>query len=194
MAKLHFYFSAMNAGKTTILLQSNYNYQERGMNTLLYTPAIDDRVKRGIIASRIGLEADATTFDDDFDIFEDVKAEHERRPVHCVFVDEAQFLNKEQVYQLTEIVDELNIPVLSYGLRSDFQGQPFEGSMYLSAWAEELSEIKTVCHCGSKASMVLRLNDKGEPVLEGEQVEIGDNDRYLSVCRKHYKKGQTLSE
>lgn len=193
MAKLHFYYSAMNAGKTTILLQSNYNYQERGMNTLLYTPEIDDRVAKGTIASRIGLEARATTFNKDFDIFEDVKAENARRPVHCVFVDEAQFLNKEQVYQLTEIVDELNIPVLSYGLRSDFQGQPFEGSLYLLAWAEEMSEIKTVCHCGSKASMVLRLNEKGEPVLEGEQVEIGDNDRYLSVCRKHYKKGQTSS-
>ena len=187
MAKLHFYYSAMNAGKTTILLQSNYNYQERGMNTLLYTPEIDDRVAKGIIASRIGLEAEAKTFDSEFDIFEDVKRENSIRPVNCVMVDEAQFLNKEQVYQLTEIVDQLNIPVLAYGLRTDFQGQPFEGSLYLLAWAEDMSEIKTICHCGSKASMVLRLDENGAPIMEGDQVAIGGNDRYLSVCRRHYK-------
>ena len=187
MAKLHFYYSAMNAGKTTSLLQSNYNYQERGMNTLLYTPEIDDRVAKGIIASRIGLEAEAKTFDSEFDIFEDVKRENGIRPVNCVMVDEAQFLNKEQVYQPTEIVDQLNIPVLAYGLRTDFQGQPFEGSLYLLAWAEDMSEIKTICHCGSKASMVLRLDENGKPIMEGDQVAIGCNDRYLSVCRRHYK-------
>ena len=191
MAKLHFYYSAMNAGKTTILLQSNYNYQERGMNTALYTPKVDNRVQEGLIASRIGLQADAVPFDQDFNIFEDVKEKNIKNKIHCVFVDESQFLNKKQVEQLTDIVDLLNIPVLTYGLRSDFMGQPFEGSLYLMTWAEELSEIKTICHCGSKASMVLRLDSTGQPIFEGDQVAIGGNESYLSVCRKHYKQKQT---
>ncbi len=192
MAKLHFYYSAMNAGKTTILLQSNYNYKERGMNTLLYTPQIDNRVKAGLIASRIGLQAEARMFDQHFNIFLDTQEQIKKLgKIHCVFIDEAQFLNKTQVEQLTEIVDILNIPVLTYGLRSDFMGQPFEGSLYLMTWAEELSEIKTVCHCGSKATMVLRLDPQGKPLLSGEQIAIGGNESYLSVCRKHYKKRET---
>jgi len=192
MAKLHFYYSAMNAGKTTILLQSNYNYKERGMNTLLYTPQIDNRVRSGLIASRIGLQADARMFDQNFNIFEDVKNQIKTLgKIHCVFIDEAQFLNKAQVEQLTDIVDVLNIPVLTYGLRSDFMGQPFEGSLYLMTWAEELSEIKTVCHCGSKATMVLRLDAQGKPIFSGDQIAIGGNESYLSVCRKHYKKRET---
>lgn len=188
MAKLHFYYSAMNAGKTTILLQSNYNYLERGMNTLLYTPKIDNRVKEGLIASRIGLKAEAKTFDENFNLFEDAKAEAQHQKIHCIFVDEAQFLKKHQVEQLTDIVDFLNIPVLTYGLRSDYMGQPFEGSTYLMTWAEELSEIKTICHCGSKASMVLRLDSTGKPMTSGDQIAIGGNESYISVCRKHYKK------
>ncbi len=191
MAKLHFYYSAMNAGKTTILLQSNYNYCERGMNTLLYTPKIDNRVQEGLIASRIGLKAEAKPFDPDFNIYDDIKAENQKHKIHCVFVDEAQFLNKKQVEQLTDIVDFLDIPVLTYGLRSDYMGQPFEGSLYLMTWAEELSEIKTVCHCGSKATMVLRLDPEGKPMMSGNQIMIGGNESYLSVCRKHYKKGDT---
>ncbi len=192
MAKLHFYYSAMNAGKTTILLQSNYNYKERGMRTLLYTPQLDNRVRAGLIASRIGLQAEARMFDQNFNIFLDTQEQIKTLgKIHCVFVDEAQFLNKVQVEQLTDIVDVLNIPVLTYGLRSDFMGQPFEGSLYLMTWAEELSEIKTVCHCGAKATMVLRLDAQGKPILSGEQIAIGGNESYLSVCRKHYKKRET---
>lgn len=191
MAKLHYYYSAMNAGKTTVLLQANYNYLERGMKTLLYTPKIDDRYEAGMITSRIGLQAEAIMFDGQFDFFEDVKQHLAGNgKINCIFIDESQFLTKEQVYQLTEIVDECHIPVLAYGLRTDFQGQPFTGSMYLMAWAEDMNEIRTICHCGSKASMVLRLDESGEPVLEGEQIEIGGNDTYVSVCRKHYKSAQ----
>lgn len=189
LAKLHFYYSAMNAGKSTILLQSNYNYRERGMETVLFTPKFDTRFGEGKVASRIGLEAAANLFDAETDLYESVKPIHAQSPISCVFIDEAQFLSKAQVYQLTEIVDKLKIPVLSYGLRTDFQGNPFEGSMYLLGWAEVLSEIKTVCHCGSKASMVLRINENGEPIMEGEQVGIGGNESYVSVCRKHFKSG-----
>ena len=191
MAKLHFYYSATNAGKTTLLLQSNYNYLERGMNTLLYIPKIDNRVQEGLIASRIGLKAEAKAFDNFFNIFLDVQEESKKQKIHCVFVDEAQFLKKSQVEQLTDIVDVLNIPVLTYGLRSDFQGEPFEGSLYLMTWAEELSEIKTICHCGSKATRTLRLDSHGQPVFAGDQIAIGGNESYLSVCRKHYKNQDT---
>jgi len=187
MAKLHFYYSAMNAGKTTLLLQSNYNYLERGMNTLLYTPKLDNRVQEGLIASRIGLKAAARTFDPNFNIYLDVQNVLKINKIHCVFVDEAQFLNKHQVKQLTDIVDVLNIPVLTYGLRSDFMGEPFEGSLYLMTWAEELSEIKTICHCGSKATRTLRLDAHKNPIFSGDQVVIGGNESYVSVCRKHYK-------
>lgn len=188
MAKLHFYYAAMNAGKTTTLLQSSYNYQERGMSTILFTPLIDTRVKEGLIASRIGLSSSACTFDEHTDLLAHVRKVKENDPLlRCVFVDEAQFLNKAQVLALTEIVDHLNIPVLAYGLRTDFRGEPFEGSLYLLAWAEELNEIKTICHCGHKATMNLRIDAQGKAVKEGEQIEIGDNNRYLSVCRKHYQ-------
>lgn len=191
MAKLHFYYSAMNAGKTTILLQANYNYRERGMQTLLYTPQIDDRYEAGMITSRIGLNAEAIMFDDKFSLYEDVRNHIATNgKYNCIFIDEAQFLTKNQVQQLTEIVDDFNIPVLAYGLRTDFQGQPFEGSLYLLAWAEDMNEIRTICHCGSKATMCLRLDESGEPVLSGEQIEIGGNDSYVSVCRKHYKAAQ----
>jgi thymidine kinase len=190
MAKLHFYYSAMNAGKTTLLLQSNYNYQERGMSTLLFTPQIDNRFGERKITSRIGLEAEANTFEINTDLFNLVKNFIKHEKIHCVLLDEAQFLTKEQVLQLTEIVDQLNIPVLAYGLRSDFQGNPFEGSKYLLTWAESLSEIKTICHCGKKAIMTLRIGPDGNPVLEGEQINIGGNESYISVCRKHFKTKQ----
>ena len=189
MAKLYFYYSAMNAGKSTMLLQSNHNYNERGMRTLLFTPAIDTRYKPGKICSRIGLEADAVTFNEQFDLFSytTMHVVELTDGVQCVLVDEAQFLTRAQVMQLTEIVDELSIPVLSYGIRSDFRGELFEGSEYLLAWADELIEIKTVCHCGRKATMNLRLDAQGRAVDVGKQVHIGGNESYISVCRRHYK-------
>lgn len=190
MAKLYFYYSAMNAGKTTTLLQSSYNYKERGMDTLLYTPIFDTRYASGVIASRIGLTTDAIAFSKDFNFFKDVS---ERKPtlskLKCILIDEAQFLTKEQVLQLTEIVDYLKLPVLTYGLRTDFLGETFEGSHYLLAWAEELIEIKTICHCGSKATMNARIDENGKVVRHGDQVEIGGNDRYISLCRHHFNAG-----
>lgn len=185
MAKLYFYFSAMNAGKSTVLLQSSYNYRERGMQTLLCTPSLDTRFQRGIIHSRIGLSEPALVFHPTDDLFQLVQAQD--IAYACVLIDEAQFLTKDQVYQLTEITDQLQIPVLTYGLRTDFQGLLFEGSQYLLAWADELIEIKTICHCGRKATMILRLNEQGKVVSEGAQVLIGGNDRYVSTCRKHFK-------
>jgi thymidine kinase len=193
MAKLHFYYSAMNAGKTTTLLQSNYNYLERGMSTLLFTPKIDNRYSIGKITSRIGLEADAEIFDAETNLFTQVEKKCSTQTIHCVLIDEAQFLTKKQVAQLTDIVDYLDIPVLAYGLRTDFLGNPFEGSQYLMAWSESLSEIKTICHCGRKATQVLRVDEKGNAVTAGDQIAIGGNDLYLSVCRKHYKEKQRLS-
>jgi thymidine kinase len=195
MAKLHFYYSAMNAGKTTTLLQSNYNYQERGMNTLLFIPSIDTRHALGIISSRIGLQNEAHAFEKDFDFFNFAKGHTQKQKVSCILIDEAQFLSKEQVYQLTRIVDELKIPTLAYGLRSDFMGEPFEGSKYLLALAEDIIEIKTICHCGRKATMNARIDENGYVLREGEQVEIGGNDRYIALCRKHYMSGESsLSE
>lgn len=195
MAKLHFYYSAMNAGKTTTLLQSNYNYQERGMNTLLFIPSIDTRHALGIISSRIGLQNEAHAFEKEFDFFTFVKNHIQKQKISCILIDEAQFLSREQVYQLTSIVDELKIPVLAYGLRSDFMGEPFEGSKYLLALAEEITEIKTICHCGRKATMNARIDENGYVLREGEQVEIGGNDRYIALCRKHYMSGESfLSE
>lgn len=195
MAKLHFYYSAMNAGKTTTLLQSNYNYQERGMNTLLFIPSIDTRHALGIISSRIGLQNEAHAFERNFDFFNFVKNHTQKQKISCILIDEAQFLSKEQVFQLTRIVDELKIPVLAYGLRSDFMGEPFEGSKYLLALAEEITEIKTICHCGRKATMNARIDENGSVLREGEQVEIGGNDRYIALCRKHYMRGESsLSE
>lgn len=192
MAKLHFYYSAMNAGKTTTLLQSDYNYRERGMETLLFIPAFDTRHAKGVIYSRIGLKSEAHTFENSFNFFDYVNAIIKTRPIGCVLIDEAQFLTKEHVQQLTRIVDELKVPTLTYGLRSDFMGEPFEGSRYLLAWAEEISEIKTICHCGRKATMNARIDENGSIVKEGKQIEIGGNDRYIALCRKHFMNGQTL--
>ena len=185
MAKLYFYYSAMNAGKSTTLLQSAHNYNERGMRTLLFTPKLDDRYGSGQITSRIGLEANGYAFTDTDDLFVHIKRETKESPVHCVLVDEAQFLTPKQVLQLTLVCDRLNVPVLCYGLRTDFQGEPFEGSKYLLAWAESLVEIKTVCRTGKKATMNARLDANGDRVWEGSQVEIGHN--YISMSRKEFQ-------
>ena len=188
MAKLYFYYSAMNAGKSTTLLQSDHNYRERGMETLLFTPSIDDRYEQGKINSRIGLEAKAIPFNHELDLYCCVAEKKQKNAkIACVLIDEAQFLSKTQVRQLTEIADKLHLPVLCYGLRSDFLGEPFEGSKYLLAWAEEIEEIKTICHCGRKATMNLRIDANGNAVTQGSQIEIGGNDRYISMCRKHHK-------
>jgi thymidine kinase len=187
MAKLYFYYSSMNAGKTTSLLQSSYNYKERGMNTLILAPAIDNRYGVGRVTSRIGLEARATTFNRSDDLFEIVTTCLKEDPLHCVMIDEAQFLTKNQVFQLGEVADQLGIPVLAYGLRTDFRGEPFEGSQYLLAWSDVLSELKAICHCGAKATMVIRLDVDGNATTEGSQVEIGGNNRYVSMCRRHFK-------
>ena len=189
MAKLYFYYSAMNAGKTTTLLQSAYNYHERGMRTLILTPALDDRFGEGVVASRIGLKAHARRFAKEENLLALVHADMaERGALHCVFVDEAQFLSKTQVWQLSDVVDKLNIPVLAYGLRTDFRGELFEGSRYLLAWADNLEEIKTICHTGRKATMVVRVDEHGRAVTDGPQVEIGGNERYVSVSRPEFKK------
>lgn len=187
MAKLYFYYSSMNAGKTTALLQSSYNYRERGMNTLVLAPEFDDRYGVGRVTSRIGLDATATTFTKADDLYGIVTTCLKEDPLHCVLVDEAQFLTRDQVFQLGQVTDMLNIPVLAYGLRTDFQGEPFEGSKYLLAWSDNLKELKAICHCGSKATMVIRLDNDGNAVTSGSQVEIGGNDRYVSVCRRHFK-------
>ncbi|MDE4023071.1 thymidine kinase [Glaesserella parasuis] len=187
MAKLYFYYSAMNAGKSTTLLQSSYNYQERGMNTLVYTAAIDDRYGVGNVPFRIGISQDARLFKNDSNLFDEITAYIADEKLHCILIDEAQFLTKQQVYQLTEVVDKLKIPVLCYGLRTDFQSELFEGSRYLLAWADQLEELKTICYCGHKAGFVIRMNEKGEAVKDGDQIQIGGNDSYLSVCRLHYK-------
>ena len=192
MAKLYFYYSAMNAGKSTILLQSSYNYRERGMNTLILQPEIDNRFGAGTVASRIGISAEARTFHLNENLFHIVEHELEKRPLHCVLVDEAQFLTQFQAKQLSDVCDTLNIPVLAYGLRTDFQGNLFEGSQQLLAWADTMVEVKTICHCGRKATMVLRIGEDGSAIKEGNQVQIGGNDRYTSVCRQHFKQG--LSE
>ena len=187
MAKLYFYYSSMNAGKSTALLQSSYNYKERGMNTLVMAPLLDDRYGVGQVSSRIGLQAPAVVFQNDDDLFGIVATYSNEEQIHCVLIDEAQFLTKAQVFELGRITDELNIPVLAYGIRTDFQGEPFEGSKYLLAWADNLKELKAICHCGSKATMVIRQDAQGNTVRAGAQVEIGGNDRYVSLCRKHFK-------
>ena len=188
MAKLYFYYSSMNAGKSTSLLQSSYNYKERGMCTLVLAPELDDRYGPGKVASRIGLEAEATTFSTDDNLFELIENRVVDEPLHCVLIDEAQFLTKRQVFELGEVTDSLDIPVLAYGLRTDFQGEPFEGSKYLLAWADNLKELKAICHCGKKATMVIRMDEHGNVIREGSQIQIGGNDRYVSMCRRHFKK------
>ncbi len=187
MAKLYFYYSTMNAGKSTILLQSSYNYRERGMRTLLFAAALDDRYGKGKIASRIGLEAEAFLFDGETDLFDQVQPEHNRDPIACVLVDEAQFLTRAQVFQLSDVADDLGIPVIAYGLRTDFLGRLFPGSEALLAISDEMREVKTICHCGKKATMVVRRDGDGNVLTEGAQVVIGGNDTYETFCRKHWK-------
>jgi thymidine kinase len=187
MSKVYFYYSAMNAGKSTVLLQSSYNYHERGMRTVLFMPALDTRARLGRIESRIGLSSDAVALQSGDNLLEHVKAAHSEREVACVLVDEAQFLTPEQVRQATDIADILRIPVLCYGLRTDFQGRLFPGSAELLATADNLIELKTICHCGRKATMNLRVTADGLAVKEGAQVEIGGNDRYVAMCRRHFK-------
>ena len=187
MAQMYFYYSAMNAGKSTTLLQSSFNYQERGMTPVIFTAALDDRYGVGKVSSRIGLQSEAQLFKADTNLFHAIAALNEEEKRHCVLIDECQFLSKEQVYQLTEVVDKLNIPVLCYGLRTDFLGELFEGSKYLLSWADKLVELKTICHCGRKANMVIRTDEHGVAIAEGDQVAIGGNDKYVSVCRLHYK-------
>ncbi|MGY6518663.1 MAG: thymidine kinase [Lysobacteraceae bacterium] len=189
MAKLYFYYSAMNAGKTTVLLQSAHNYRERGMRTLILTPRLDDRAGVGVVASRIGLRAEGVAFDRDADLFDRVRRDVDGHGhLHCVLVDEAQFLSRAQVWALGEVVDRLGVPVLAYGLRTDFRGELFEGSQYLLAWADSLQEIKTICHTGRKATMVVRVDEHGHAVTAGPQVQIGGNERYVSVSRGEYKR------
>ncbi len=186
MAKLYFYYASMNAGKSTNLLQADFNYRERGMATMLWTAAIDDRGRDRAIESRIGLNAEAHRFGNDTDMWAAVKAAHLIQPLSCVLVDEAQFLTKRQVWQLARLADEAGIPVLCYGLRTDFQGELFEGSAALLAIADTLVELKAVCHCGRKATMNLRVDESGGAVRAGAQTEIGGNDRYVALCRKHF--------
>jgi thymidine kinase len=188
MAKLYFYYSAMNAGKSTMLLQSAYNYKERGMDTLIFTAAIDMRYGQGKVFSRIGLTAPAVSFDPEFDLFEYARNAKVHNPkLECVLVDEAQFLHKAQVLQLTDIVDKLKLPVLAYGLRSDFKGEPFEGSIYLLVMADNIVEIKTICFCGKKAVMNTRIDAEGRVIRTGNQIQIGGNQNYVATCRKHFK-------
>jgi len=193
VAKLYFYYSAMNAGKTTNLLQSRHNYAERGMNTLVIKPRIDSRSGENRVRSRIGLEAEAVDVDPSVNLLDLVKNASEGQPIHCVLVDEAQFLSADQVDQLTEVVDALNIPVLAYGLRTDFLGALFEGSRQLLALADELREIKTVCHCGRKATMVVRFDGEGQPMHSGDQIQIGGNETYVSMCRRHFKESLKIA-
>ncbi len=184
MAKLYFYYASMNAGKSTLLLQADFNYRERGMATMLFTAALDRRAGFGVIASRIGLTMPASTFTATTDLGVAIAAAD--GPLACVLVDEAQFLTRAQVWQLARVADELDVPVLCYGLRTDFLGQPFEGATWLLAIADVLSEIKAVCTCGRKATMNLRIEDGGRAVTMGDQTEIGGNDRYVALCRRHY--------
>ncbi|MFQ3246862.1 MAG: thymidine kinase [Arenicella sp.] len=191
MAKLYFYYSTMNAGKSTTLLQSSFNYRERGMHTLLLTAAFDDRFGSAKISSRIGLSQEADLFNQDDDLLAHVNRRYAEQKIDCVLVDESQFLTEAQVWQLTDVCDELKIPVLCYGIRTDFQGQLFPGSKALLAWADVLQELKTICHCGSKANMVVRVDQHGRALREGSQVEIGGNERYVSLCRRHFKQTYT---
>ena len=187
MAKVYFYYAAMNAGKSTVLLQAGHNYRERGLRPLLLVPAIDDRAGAGRIHSRIGLAADARPIQPGDDLLAVIRAEHGQSAIACVLVDEAQFLSPAQVWQLTDVADHLGVPVLCYGLRTDFQGRLFPGSAALLGVADDLTELKAICHCGRKATMNLRVDPAGRAVREGAQVEIGGNDRYVALCRRHFK-------
>lgn len=183
----------MNAGKSTALLQANHNYLERGMRTLLFTAQADNRYGDKVIASRIGIQAQSQHFNEESELFSIIKQSHASEYLDCALFDEAQFLTKEQVRQLGRAADELKIPILAYGLRTDFQGELFEGSQYLLAWADDIKEIKTVCHCGKKATMNARIDESGQKVSLGEQVEIGGNERYVSLCRNCFSQGKTAS-
>ena len=188
MAKLYFNYSSMNAGKSTALLQANHNYLERGMKTKMFTFSGDNRYEENRIVSRIGISADALPFSEDTDLFQSLIEDKNQREIKCVLIDEAQFLTKKQVAQLGKIADELDTAVLAFGIRTDFQGELFEGSKYLLAWADNLKEIKTVCWCGRKATMVVRLDKEGNIVSQGEQLEIGGNEKYVPLCRAHFNK------
>ena len=187
MAKLFFNYSTMNAGKSTVLLQASYNYRENGMNTLLLTADLDNRAGAGRIASRIGIGEEAETFAAGDDLFARIAARHAEQSLACVFVDEAQFLEPDQVWQLARVVDDLNLPVLAYGLRVDFRGELFPGSATLLALADEMREVRTICHCGRKATMVIRQGPDGKPLREGDQIQIGGNETYVSLCRRHWR-------
>mgnify|MGYP001043729272 CR=1 FL=1 len=187
MAKLYFNYSTMNAGKSTILLQAAHNYRERGMETYLLTARLDDRVGQGRIGSRIGIGADADMFEVDSDLFAMVKAQQAIEDFVCILIDEAQFLSEAQVWQLARVVDDLKIPVMAYGLRVDFLGKLFPGSAALLALADEMREIRTICHCGKKATMVVRQDETGNTLTAGEQVQIGGNEAYVSLCRRHWR-------
>ncbi|MEA3534135.1 thymidine kinase [Rhizobium sp. CC-YZS058] len=186
MAKLYFHYATMNAGKSTMLLQASYNYQERGMRVAVFIAAFDERAGRGKISSRIGLSADAMPFHAEDDLFAIVTRLHAEEPIACVFVDEAQFLTEAQVWELARIADRLGVPVMTYGLRTDFQGKLFPASQTLLAIADEMREVRTICHCGRKATMVVRLGPDGEVAHEGAQIEIGGNEKYVSLCRRHW--------
>ncbi|MTH77419.1 thymidine kinase [Paracoccus aestuariivivens] len=185
MAKLYFHYSTMNAGKSTLLLQAAYNYRERGMETLLLTAALDSRAGQGVIASRIGIAERATAFSPEADLFDLIQTKG--RDCACVFIDEAQFLTEAQVWQLARTSDDLGLPVMCYGLRVDFRGQLFPGSAALLAWADDLREVRTICHCGRKATMVIRQDEQGRVLHEGAQVQIGGNETYVSLCRRHWR-------
>ena len=194
MAKLYFYYASMNAGKSTTLLQADFNYRERGMETMLWTAALDDRYVAGAVTSRIGLQADARRFTPETDLHAEVLTEHAQRSLACVLVDEAQFLSRGQVLGLARLADEANIPVVTYGLRTDFQAELFPGSAALLGIADALVELKGVCECGRKATMNLRVDGSGKAVLDGAQTEVGGNDRYVALCRKHFMEARRAAE
>ena len=189
MAALHFIYSTMNAGKSTALLQASHGYRERGLETMVFTSSKDDRYGESEVVSRVGLRSPAHTYSESDNILKMVHDENEKHELSCILIDEAQFLTKDQVKQLGKIVDELKITVMAFGIRTDFQGELFEGSKYLLAWADKLKELRAVCHCGSKATMILRVSEDGSIMRSGDQVEIGGNERYLSLCRKCFYSG-----
>lgn len=187
MAKLYFQYSTMNAGKSTLLLQASHNYQERGMETYLITARFDKRAGDGKIGSRIGISSDGDTFDNQENMFQKIESRLKKGPCSCVFIDEAQFLTEEQIWQLARVVDDLNVPVMCYGLRVDFQGKLFPGSAALLAIADEMREIRTICYCGKKATMVIRQDENGNVIKDGAQIQIGGNETYISLCRRHWR-------